>query len=194
MPIRSAARRSPRIAIAAGLALGLAGRAAGYPDRPPVAHTGGFGEPTCHECHAGAGLNQPPGRVVIDGVPAVYAPGRPYRVTVTLTRPGLAAAGFQLAARFATGPAAGRQAGALDTVDARVAVAGADSSGIAYAHQTVTGVRPTARDTARWAVAWRAPAALGAVVFHVAANAADDDNSPFGDFVYTAERRAAGPR
>jgi hypothetical protein len=176
------------------LAVSVTGRAAGYPDRPPVAHTGGFGEPTCHACHAGAPPNKLPGRVTLDGVPDRYVPGHPYRLTVVLTRPGMAAGGFQLAARFAAGAAAGRQAGDLGPVDDRVAVTIADSTGIAYAQHTLAGVRPPVSDTARWTLEWRAPVSKVAVVFHVAANAADDDASPFGDFVHTVERRVAGSR
>ncbi len=39
---------------------------------------------------------------------------------------------------------------------------------------------------AHWRIRWTAPAhPRGAVVFHLAANAANDDESPLGDFIYT---------
>jgi hypothetical protein len=43
----------------------------------------------------------------------------------------------------------------------------------------------------RWTFRWTAPAdAPGrAVVFHVAANAANDDDSPLGDFIYARALR-----
>ena len=78
-----------------------------YPEGPPPAHTGGFGEPTCQACHADNPLNAPGGSLALRGLPAVYAPATAYRVTITLRRPGLGRAGFQLAARFATGDQAG---------------------------------------------------------------------------------------
>lgn len=34
---------------------------------------------------------------------------------------------------------------------------------------------------------WRAPEGLGSVVFHIAANAANGDDSPLDDFIYTRE-------
>ena len=53
---------------------------------------------------------------------------------------------------------------------------------------------------ASWTVEWRAPATAApagptAVVFHAAANAANDDASEFGDLIYTASAttRPAGP-
>jgi hypothetical protein len=45
-----------------------------------------------------------------------------------------------------------------------------------------------------WAVEWTAPAqALADVAIHVAANAANDDNSEFGDHIFTAESTIAAP-
>ena len=38
--------------------------------------TGGFGEPSCHQCHLDNPIDAPGGRVTIAGVPPVYAPGR----------------------------------------------------------------------------------------------------------------------
>src|SRR5262245_24686351 len=88
-----------------------------YADRPPLAHTGGFGEETCRQCHFDNPLNEPGGSLSIDGVPPAYQPGASYRLTVRLRRAGLARAGFQLAVRQAIGPGAGRQAGVLAAVD-----------------------------------------------------------------------------
>ena len=51
-----------------------------------------------------------PGRVTIEGVPATFAPGERYTLTITLTRAGMKLAGFQLAARFKD---SGAQAGTL---------------------------------------------------------------------------------
>jgi hypothetical protein len=45
-----------------------------------------------------------------------------------------------------------------------------------------------------WTVEWEAPPAGGAVIFHAAANAANDDSSPLGDFIYTVEARATPGR
>ncbi len=156
-----------------------------YPERPPPAHTGGFGEPTCRRCHFDQELDAPGGALTLGGVPEAYAPGARYRLRVALARPAMQRGGFQLAARFAEGEQAGRQAGTLRPVDDRVEVVLDDSSAVAYAHHTGAGTLLEAPEAARWTVEWTAPeAASGRVVFHVAANAANDDDSELGDYIY----------
>ena len=84
--------------------------------------------------------------------------------------------------------------------DERVqAVTAAD--GVTYAQHTEAGSALTRPGTASWTVEWRPPATAApaggatAVVFHAAANAANDDASEFGDFIYiaSATTRPAGP-
>ena len=58
---------------------------------------------------------------------------------------------------------------------------------VAYAAHTAAGAAPASGGEACWRVRWRAPAeAAGPVVFHVAANAGNFDDSELGDFVYLA--------
>lgn len=155
---------------------------------PPAAHTGGFDEPTCQDCHFEAALNEGQGRLTLDGVPAQYSPGTTYPLTVTLVQRDLKAGGFQLSARDATGAQAGTLGAApADTERTGVTVAG----DVAYIHHVLEGVTPVGPDTARWKVLWTAPRSGAEVRFHLAANAANDDMSPLGDFVYTLEQRAA---
>jgi hypothetical protein len=157
-------------------------------DRPPTAHTGAFGEPTCQTCHFDSDLNAGAGRLLLHGVPEHYMPGRVYRVTVLLVEAGLNAAGFQLTARFQDGhqagtivPAPHEQHRADVTTDRN----------IQYAHHLYDGTIPVAPDSARWVVLWTAPAGSPEpVVFNVVGNAADDDTSPLGDFIYTASARS----
>ncbi|MFI5280232.1 MAG: choice-of-anchor V domain-containing protein [Gemmatimonadales bacterium] len=155
-----------------------------HPDFPPLAHTGGFGEPTCRECHQGEALNAPGARLRIEGVPQPWRPGRAYRITVTLRKDSLARAGFELAARFVQG---GASAGILIPYDSLLTAVDRDSvSGISYAHHTRRGTA-IAAGPARWTVLWTAPlSGSGGIAFNVAALAANDDNSNLGDFVYTA--------
>jgi hypothetical protein len=187
-------------ALLASIALTTTGGAAGriaYPAYPPPAHTGGFGEPTCHACHFEAEPNTPGGSLSLAGIPDSYLPGESYRLTVVLVRPGMLNAGFQLAARYATGPRAGAQAGELRPLDERSVLTTAGEPGVQYLHHTETGTEVEGPDTARWHFEWIAPvegshpAGNGAVVFHLAANAADGDTSPFGDLVYTASQELA---
>ena len=160
-----------------------------YRDGPPPAHTGGFGEPTCRACHADNHLNDPAGSLSITGVPAVYVPGDTLRLTVFLRRAGMRRAGFQLSARFPDG----RQAGAFRVTDSTATVTGA-ATDVGYVHHTRAGSRLSRADTAQWTLEWTAPRGTNdAVEFHVAANAANDDNSEFGDFIYTRAARSAAP-
>ncbi len=92
-----------------------------------------------------------------------------------------------LSVRYANGRLAGTLA-SLDTV--RVAVGSPDTSSIQYAHHTLPGTEPSAENRARWSIRWTAPKGKGdSVLVHVAANAANDDASEFGDDVYTATEK-----
>jgi hypothetical protein len=189
-------RPSPSLGalVVAVASLAAVARPAVHKDGPPLAHTGGFGEPTCQECHFDGALNQPGGELAIGGVPSGYQPGRSYVVTVSLRRAAMLRAGFQLAARLADGAAAGTQGGALAPTDQRTAVVRDSANGVLYAQHTSAGT--TVRGgAASWMVRWTAPAqARGAVVLHVAANAANDDDSPLGDFIYTSVVRVLPER
>ena len=153
---------------------------------PPAAHTGGFGEPTCATaCHLGEELNAAGGQLQLLGAPARYEPGRRYTLTVLLRRTPLAIGGFELAARFEDGA----QAGVLRSIDRRVRIAA--ENGIQYAHHTPYGISARA-DALRWQIVWQAPVQPGTVIFHVAANASNDDASNLGDFIYTMSARTFG--
>lgn len=191
---RSLALGSTAAAALAALAAAPAGGIRDvFPDHPPVAHTGGFGEPTCRACHFGEALNDPAGSLALRGAPEAYGPGGRHRITVVLERAGMAAGGFQLAARCEDGS----QAGELAPADARrVAVAEDANTGVRYAHQTAEGVEPGQAGRAEWAVEWIAPAAgCGAVRFDAAANAGNGDDSSLGDHVYagSTQSRSAAP-
>jgi hypothetical protein len=160
---------------------------------PPPAHTGGFGEPTCRQCHFDNALNEPGGTLTLDGVPATYLPGAAYELTVTLRREGMLRAGFQLAARFADGDSTARPAGRFLPADARTAVVWDTTTHVPYIEHTEAGTA-VSDAAARWAFRWTAPARpRRAVVFHLAGNAANDDDSPLGDFIYTRQE-ASRPR
>ncbi|HVS02627.1 MAG TPA: amidohydrolase [Thermoanaerobaculia bacterium] len=169
--------------VAAAVALAAPSRGTAHLDQPPAGHTGGFGEPTCASCHRGAPLDAAGGSLSLDA-PATFAAGEEYRIAVRLERAGMRRAGFQLSARFAEGEGAGRQAGELTAVSAGAQLVAAHD--VTYAAQTADGAR-VGEGEARWTVGWRAPAAADApVLFHLAANAANDDDSELGDHVYLA--------
>ena len=127
--------------------------------------------------------------MTIAGAPEVYSPGKTYDMVVSVERAGLSRAGFQLAARFADGRAAGTQAGALapNGPVGRSAVTWDSLRRVSYIQHTDQGTRlDSGAAGRRWSFRWTAPERTqGVVVIHVAGNAANDDNSPFGDFIYT---------
>jgi len=164
---------------------------AAYPGGAPPGFSGGFKEESCHACHFHQPLNAAPGKITIDGVPARYAPGARYVITVTLTRSDMKRAGFQLAARFKDG---GGQAGSLAPGNSDVSRVSIGRDGtVQYANQNGAGSVVAEPGIARWTVEWIAPAAGGPVVIHVAANAADGNESADGDYIYTASADIVPP-
>jgi hypothetical protein len=86
--------------------------------------------------------------------------------------------GFQLSARYADGTQAGRfmlpDEAAVDT-----------AAGITYVRPAIA---TSTSDSVRWFFKWAAPDAEGdSIAFHASANAANGDESAFGDFIYTWE-------
>jgi hypothetical protein len=168
------------ILVLVGTLIAAAGVA--YDARPPLAHTGGFGEPTCAACHFG-GPETPSGEVSLGGVPERYRPGVSYTLEVSLVDPAARVGGFQLAARITDGAKAGAQAGTLCATDRRVVVATDSATGVAYASHSAAAPA----DSLRWRLTWRAPRReVGSVIFHIAANAANDDDSALGDAILAA--------
>jgi hypothetical protein len=151
-----------------------------YRDGPLSAKTGGFGEETCRQCHFDNSINDPAGIVRLEGLPEAASPGQEYLIRVIVRRQGMARAGFELAVRFSDGS----QAGALRAPDERTRAISAPDDSVQYIQHTAAGSLPTAGE-ARWTVLWTAPERQGLILFHAAANAANGDDSPLGDFIYT---------
>jgi hypothetical protein len=143
---------------------------------------------TCQQCHWENPLNEPSGRLTLEGIPERYTPGEQYLITVTLARPGLGRGGFQLSAREdGMNMTSGSNAGVLASPDKTTQVV-KDEKLVSYVEHTEQGTEPKG-GTASWKVSWTAPDA-GDVIFHAAANAANDDDSPLGDYIYTAVSHA----
>jgi hypothetical protein len=147
--------------------------------------TGGFGEQSCHLCHLDNAVNTPGGALEIKGVPEAYRPGATYPITVSLTREGMRRGGFEIAARFAGGRRRGRQAGAWKTTDARMQlIPGAVDTSLTFVQHNLLGSRATTPGTNLWTIDWTAPPGSDPVLFNVAANASNNDDSPLGDYIY----------
>lgn len=189
---------APAAAVPAAVAVLATLTAAGwaapaYRDGPPPGHTGGFGEPLCSECHFGSSMDTDAGSLTHQ-IPASFEADERYTLVVELEHPEMAAAGFQLAIRFAAGRRAGVQAGRLESGGPRTAVTVDTTTGVHYGHHTVPGTTLSDPGRARWRLVWIAPDTVADVVVHIAANAADDDASEFGDGIFsTAARVTAGP-
>lgn len=168
-----------------GLAALLPVVLAAHGDGPGPGCTGGFDEPTCTSCHVDAPANGAAGGLRLEGLPSALTPGARYALVVRLSHPGVTRAGFALAARFAEGSARGRQAGSLEAADAGSQVVIGQSSAVQYAVHTAAGSRTSTPGTLTWRLNWTAPHdPAGPVVFHVAGNASNDDNSVLGDAIY----------
>jgi hypothetical protein len=175
------------VTLALALGLGLAApliAAAARPsvDGPEPGHTGGFGEPTCRVCHAGNPDST--ARVTLEDLPDSWTPGKPYPFEVVLRGKDLLRGGFQLSVRWADGDLRGTQAGTLAVNDERGAVT-EHTNGISYAHHVAGGTTPLTPGSVRWSLIWSSPdsAVAASVAFHVAGNAANDDNSELGDII-----------
>jgi len=157
------------------------GPAMAFPDRAPLAHSGGFGDRDCTECHFdGTAIGQSPD-LALSGLPACYAPGATYGLGVRL-RAAAARGGYQLAVRFARGADAGSTAGRLLVTDSRGLIR-TDKKGRQFAGSTLAG-STAAGEGFSWKLSWTAPGVVRAVDFDLAANAANGDDSPFGDRVH----------
>lgn len=173
------------LGLAVVLAAGAASLvAAAYLEGPVPARTGGFGETTCHQCHWDNPLNDPAGRLTLSA-PLIHTPGERYLITVDVAHPELVLAGFQLSARFDTGPAVGRSAGVLRPIDGLTQQVSDEAQRIQYIQHTREGASGQRRGTAQWTFAWTAPLEGDRVTFHAAGNAANGDASELGDFIYT---------
>jgi hypothetical protein len=160
---------------------GLALWAMAYRDGPPPAHTGGFGEPTCHLCHFDNLLAESSDSLTVSA-PGQYVSGESYDVTVRLTHDGMRNAGFQLTTRFKD---SGGQAGVLRPLDAGTEVVRQGDRSPDYLQHNREGQRLAGPGEAVWQFQWEAPMSSAPVLLHVAANAANQDDSEFGDFVHT---------
>ena len=167
-----------------------------YRDGPPANMTGALGDTSCHQCHLDNPLNAPGGALSVAGVPPVYTAGRTYRMTVRLERDGMRSGGFQVAARFASGARSGRQAGAWRILDQRVQLVRSDGDrDLVFAEHTALGSTLSTPGANVWILEWTAPeGATAPVGFSVAGNAADDDASPLGDYIYLENVRAVPPQ
>ena len=152
-----------------------------YPKGAPPGVTGGFGEQTCNECHDTYALNAGRaaglGDVVITGFPKEYKPGDTYPIKVEVTQQQDSGVwGFQLATRAKETHA---QAGTLKPLDSHTQILSMQN--IDYITHTAEGTFSNVFE-----FTWVAPSiAVGEIMVNAAANAANGDASPVGDYIYS---------
>lgn len=154
---------------------------------PPLGFTGAPGEGTCVGCHYTYELNSGSGKVRISGLPDNYTPGQTYTVSVTVTHPTARRWGFELTAIDTNGTSS--TIGSLNLTDSTntdrrsTTISGQSRT---YVHHTGSGTFPNQAGSASWSFTWTAPVSnVGVITFYVAGNAANNQVTPEGDYIYT---------
>jgi uncharacterized protein (TIGR03437 family) len=158
---------------------------------PPLSFTGAPGEGTCVGCHYTYGQPNPPasgGKVEITGLPATYAPGQTYTLTVTVSHPTARAWGFEMTAIDAAGTSS--TSGTMTAVNSTTTLK-RDSSASGktrtyFSHNDEAGIAKGRSGSNSWSIGWTAPAAsAGDITFYAAGNAANNQVTPEDDYIYT---------
>lgn len=158
-------------------------RALNNADGPPAERTGAPSEANCTACHSGSVITNGTNWnkiTLTTNIPAGgYVPGVTYSITLSLAQAGITRYGFETTVRNASGNMAGSFIAGTGTFIQ-------SSGGRSYINHIISGTSfPTG--TASWTFSWKAPTGANAsnVIFYVALNAANGDNTYFGDQIYT---------
>lgn len=156
-----------------------------YPEHLVGAFTGGFGEETCHSCHFDYDLNWDEGSLMVNGIPDKIEAGHQYEIEIQVEREGLEKAGFQMSARYPDG----RQAGSFEVSEnERIMFTKEVPDSVQYLQHSEKGTEPADKGYQSWMFSWKAPEELvDSVYFNISANAANGDQSEFGDWIYRQE-------
>ena len=142
-----------------------------FPDGAPWGAANPQAEQDCAACHFGTEPVLASDALVIHGLPGNFEAGVTYDLAITLEDPSIVIAGFQLIAQ-----AAEQDVGTF-TASAE------DVEFIGWSIRSIAPLRMSGR--AVWEFQWRAPEKIGGTIeFYVAASAANDDGSPFGDTIH----------
>jgi hypothetical protein len=185
------AKKAIKLAI---IVLGLAAMSYAFDTGPNQGYTGAPGDfGDCTSCHDTFGVaNVGPGGVTINQAPGVYEPGQSYMMQVALQDPQARRWGFEL-----TGiDSQGNRAGTFTPLssDTQIASTGPSVLNRQYIEHTLLGTFPGTTGGHTWQVQWTAPAAdAGAIHFYVAGNAANDDGTDQGDYIYTNGTTSESP-
>ena len=140
--------------------------AAANPDGAPWSSSNPKGVIHCASCHFGGDTEQDSSAIALEGLPDELTPGEIYELVLTFANPSDAAiVGFLASASAGAYQDAGE---------------GVESRG-----KEVRSTEPVDGKAARWALQWRAPESDSqSVKFLIGVNAANDDQSAFGDEIH----------
>jgi hypothetical protein len=141
-----------------------------YSSGPPDAHT--RPPDTCTHCHKGFALNSGGGKFQIAGIPVVYLPITKYPITVKIYQREQTRWGFE-----------------LKTTAGKIFVSDSTNTRLSakkYLKQTLYGTYAGNTAGGQWSFIWQAPnKSVDTVFFYAAGNAANNDGSKSGDYIYT---------
>jgi uncharacterized protein (TIGR03437 family) len=194
---RTFARLLPGVLTAALPILLFAGSAGPPIKRTGAAVDGGLNCTACHNTFAPANSDAR-GRVIIQAKP--YVPGVKQLMHVRVEHPDAMRWGFELTARLASDET--KKAGVFSTSpDVQVrcddgsdygSAAPCASGQVEFAMHTLQSTHPGTSGSNTWDIEWTPPSSeVGEIVFYAAGNAANNDNSPSGDRIYTTSLRVS---
>lgn len=142
-----------------------------FPDGAPWGAANPEVEQDCANCHFGTEPVLASPALVVRGLPESPQPGETYELNIAFDDPSIVVAGFQLFAQVSDGDAGTFKSSGDD---------------IEFIGASIRSTAPQkSAGTATWSVQWHAPAALeDPIEFFIAASAANDDGSPFGDTIH----------
>ena len=158
----------------ATLFLGVAFAASAYPEGAPWGAANPAAEESCGGCHYDYEPVENSQALVAEGLPDLAKAGGRYDFVLRLAEAEASTSGFQIVAA-----GDGSDAGRFTSDEA-------DLESLANAIRS-TATRPVDGEV-RWAMTWHAPSGIAGkrsrVTFYLAASAANDDQSPFGDVIH----------
>lgn len=142
-----------------------------FPDGAPWGAANPAAEQDCATCHFGDQPVSDSAALVLRGLPDKATAGETYDLEVAFTHADIVIAGFQLIAL-----SAGQSAGTFR----------ASTDDLEYIGASIRSVVPNdVAGHAVWHIQWQAPDTLDSQIeFYLAASAANDDGSPFGDTIH----------
>ena len=143
---------------------------------PPDEKTGAPGENNCTQCHGSFPVNSGDGNLMITG-PEMFIAGDTYSITVELADADQARWGFEIT------PLTNGTVTITDAANTQRS----SSGGKTYVKHTLLGTYAGTPDgPVTWSFDWTAPLdPPDSVVFYAAGNAANNNGSSSGDYIYT---------